>query len=421
MILLIIICILLLINLRKPKSPGLLLLVIYLISLIGGILLGFDFEVKNGFDFFNLIYQIIILSLFILPWLNVNYSLKITQVNEYRVKKLAYAIILINVISFVIFAIATYYAFTTVTEYSSFKNDGSNDYFYKSLPINGTLYLLALYLNATSIFLIPLHLYFLSHRKLFLSMLSLVLSFNVILEGLSNFSRSSFVLYIIVYIFCLPFFYPKFDVSTKRKIKIIGSFFSILILVFFILISINRFTDYFMYGDAQYNNTVIKNPIVYSMIDYLSQWYMNSGIVMSKYNFETFNGELSSPFIITLANKFGLIDYNPNTIIDKLIAAWGSKYDKFNGLVPNLLFDFGYICTLLFSIMYFIAIKILTKRKNTVELSKLFLLVTMFILPSMGIFNSQLKSTNYNLLILYSIFIYIYLNHKKIKHENIGI
>lgn len=384
-------------------------------------MLGFDFEVKDGFDFFNLLYQIVILSLFILPWLNINYKINITQLKEYRVKKLAYAIISINVISFIIFTTATYYAFTTVTEYSSFKNDGGSEYFYKSLPINGTFYLLALYLNATSFFLIPLHFYFLSERKLLLSILSLVLSFNVILEGLSNFSRSSFVLYIIVYIFCLPFFYSKFDISTKRKIKISGTIFSILILIFFVLISINRFADYFMYGDAQYNNSVIKNPIVYSMLDYLSQWYMNSGIVMSKYNFETFSGELSSPFLLTLANKIGVINYNPDIIVDKLMAVWGSKYDKFNGLVPNLLFDFGYIGTLLFSIVYFISVKILTKKKSTAELSKLFLLVTMFILPSMGIFNSQLKSTNYNLLILYSIFIYIYLNHKRIRHENISI
>jgi len=399
-------------NFRKQSTPGLYLILIYILSLLCGLLIGFDFKISTISQAFNLFYLALILSIFILPWNRFNYKINILDKNPHRVYRLTILLFFINGISFLVFSVASYYAFTTITDFSAFKNNDESGAFFQQLPINHTIYLFAIYLNATSYFMIPLHFYYLNKKKYLLSILSLIFSLNIILEGLSVFSRSAFVIYLFLYIFYIPFYYRNMDVKTKRKIKILAIGVLLLTGNIFYIITSNRFGDYLMYGDAKYNQSLIQNPELYSIFDYFAQWYKNSGIVMAGYNFETLNGQLSFPFFLTIADKINLIDYRPDLIVNKLIALWGIQYDKFNGLIPNLLFDFGYIGTTLFALFYSSILQRLKPFNGEISFSKILMLGTMFSLPAMGIFNSSMKSSTYNLVIIYSFFIYLYLNHK---------
>jgi len=299
-----------------------------------------------------------------------------------------------------------YYSFTTVSDYSSFRNvQGVSADFFKTLPINYYLLLLATYLNYTAFFMLPLHFYYLVKRKYFYSILSLIFSLNIILEGIAIFSRSAMVLYLMLYLLYFIIFYTKIDIKRRSYILI-----SALIILFFAgdvfaRITTNRFDDYTV--ETQF---FVDNPQLYSVFDYIGQWYQNCNKVMSRYSFTTLNGELSFPFILVIANNLHLINYEPSMIESTLYAIWGDNFDKFNGIISNLLFDFGYIGTTMFTLLYYFVLRKLWPVQGAISFNKLLMLGTLFALPAMGIFNFYMKLANYNVLIVYSIIVYIYMS-----------
>ena len=206
----------------------------------------------------------------------------------------------------------------------------------------------------------------------------------------------------------LPFFYKKFELKTQKIFKsTILIIITLLVWVFYV-ITLNRFGEYLQYGDALYSKSFITNPELYSIFDYAGQWYRNSNIVMNKYSFETLNGQLSFPLIMEILKKLQLITYDNLMVEMTLYKAWGENFYKFNGITANLLLDFGYIGATLFSIIYAITLRSLRPIKGKLTFNKLLMLGGLFMLPSMGIFNSQMKTISYNALIVYSFFVYGY-------------
>lgn len=400
---------------RKNSTPSLLLISIYLFSLSCGLIMGFNYEIDSLIKLFNLFFLIVILSLFILPWHKIYFSSSISVFKEKRFHTLTIYLFVINGIAFFVLLIACYYAFTTITDYSSFKNSSDNTGFYREIPLNHTLHLLAIYLNPTSYFLIPIHFYYLVKKKYLFAFISLILSFNSILDGIAVFSRSSFVLYFFIYFFNLSFFLRKMDIRIQKIVKL--STFAVLgiAISFFLIISNNRFAGYLTYGNAQYSDSKIQNPVVYSLLDYLSQWYKNSNEVMSRYKFETLNGELTLQPVIQMANTIGIISYSSGAIDKYIKSNWGETWDRFVGLTAYLLIDFGYLGTFLFALLYSCLLKKLTPKNGKILMHKYLMLGTIFILPAMGIFSSMFNSISYHLLILYSIFVYLFLTIKEIK------
>lgn len=412
----------LLFHFRKSASPGLLLLSLYLISLTCGLLIGYDYEVNSIFEGVNLIFLAITLTIFILPWSKFNFRIDISEPNPKRLQRLTIFLFLINGVSFFVFLIACYYVFTSVSflDYSAFKNDSNiATEFYRQIPLNHTLHLLAIYLSPTACFLIPLHFYYLIQKRYLFSILSLILSLNIVLEGISIFSRSTLVQYFMLYLLYLPFFYSKMNPRIRHMITLSGFVVFGLGGAMFVVITISRFGDYFNHGDAVfYSQSFIQNPELYSIFDYISQWYKNSGTVMAGYSFETLNGGLSFPLFFLIADKLQLINYPIDTIVLTLNTLWGNYYDKFNGLIANLLFDFGYLGTIVFVLLYSFVLQRIRPKQGVISLPKLLMLGTIFTLPATGIFNSSMKSINYNLLIIYSCFLYVYVCKINIYQKN---
>ncbi len=342
---------------RKGASPALTLLAIYLLSLFSGVPLGYDYDIATIYDVINVVFVAAMLTLMIAPWNAFSFRIALAEPNEKRVRRLTLALLAIHSLGFVIFSISFYAAITTVTDYSAFKSGGETALFYKDLPINHNLFLLATYLNSTATFLIPLHFYHLQKRRFLLSFLSLLLSLNLVLEGISIFSRSALIVYFVLYLAYLPFFYRRLDRVQRRLLNYVGLVVLMMFGAIFYEISNNRFADYLSSGDAVYSTSSIQNPVVYSLLDYAAQWYKNGNTVLSRYSFETLNGELSFPIVATVANKLGVINYSPDVIPIKLEALWGDRFDKFVGLIPNLVFDLGYVGTVLFVLLYAVLLR----------------------------------------------------------------
>ncbi len=405
-------------NFRKAATPGLLLISIYMVSLGCGLLIGYDYTFDTYFKIMNFLFLAVALTFFIVPWNRFKYKCMISEPNPKRLRTLTLWLFAINSITFVLFAIAIFYAFTTVTDYSAFKNLGESEGFIKQLPINHTLFLMALYLHPAAYFLIPLHFYYLSKNRYLYSLISLVLSLNIIFNGLMVFSRSGFIVYMLLYGLYLPFFYPKLSRRTKRTIKLSGlTLLSLTVFVFYIITE-NRFTNVLFYKQAVNSESIVTNPVVYSLLDYCSQWYKNSNEIMSMYSFETLKGELSFPLVLLIGNALDLIDYHPERIESTLYSLWGSYYDKFNGLVANLTFDFGYLGTIFFLFLYLVALRLLRPINGVLRFNSLLVLGVVFVLPAMGIFNSELKGVFYHVLIILSLMVYFFMMTKKMAKKN---
>jgi hypothetical protein len=411
------VCLLILFNFRKAASPGLLLIFIYVFSLLGALLIGSDYKADTGFKAFNMVFLAIMLSLFILPWNLFKYKTIITEPNPKKLYRLTVVLLCINGMAFLFFSIICYYTFTIVLDYSAFKNGGGSGDLTMHIPFNHTLFLIVLYLHSTSYFLVPIHFYYLNKKKYFLSILALIFSLNILLQGLTVFSRSGFANYLFLYFLYIPFFYPKLATKTKNFIKITGVVIFSLAGTFFYIITQNRFAEILMYNDAAgRQGSTIKDPAIYSVIDYLSQWFKSGNDVMATYSFKTLNGEISFPlFYQLIADQLKIIPYKPGMRESMLYSLWRDHFDHFNGIIANLVFDFGYLGASLFVLIYVVVLLSLRPVGGKLSFAKLLMLGMMFILPAMGIFNTEMASIFFNLLIVYAIIVYLYLTGTKKK------
>jgi hypothetical protein len=402
---------------RRPASPGVALVLLYIGSLACGVLLGFDYQPSTLFETYNLVFTGAMLTAMISEWKDFPFAVRLAAPPERRVLALTRTLFAIHALGFVVHTIACYYAFSLISVYSAFKNSSDNTQFYFDIPLNHTLHLFTIYLNPTAAFLVPLHFYYLTKRRYFLSALSLIFSLNIVLEGISIFSRSTIVYYFMLYALYLGFYYTRLERRPRHFLT--GAACAVLVLACatFYDISRNRFDRYYAYGDSVYSQSGIQSPELYSVLDYLSQWYVNGNTVLAAYDFQTLNGELSFPVVPLIADKLGLIKYPPESINYKLEGLWGLRRDKFVGIVTNLVFDFGYIGTGLFVALYAGILRKLRPGRRPMQFATLLVLGPMFVLPAMGFTNSLMKTVGYNLLIAYSIVVYAYLGGHQLRRK----
>jgi oligosaccharide repeat unit polymerase len=395
------------------RSPALLLATIYVVSLACAIPLQSDYELSGVVDVINVAFVAAMLTLLIVPWRRFPYRVELAAPNERRVLRLTWVLLAIHAVGLVVFSTAFYEAITTVTDYSAFKSGGGSGELFGNLPINHTVFLLSTYLNTTAMFLIPLHFYHLLRRRYLLSVLCLVCSLDIVLEGLSIFSRSSVIYYLMLYTFYLPFFAWRFERGQRRLVGAVGLAVMTAFGAVFYQITNNRFGGYLSSGDARFATAAIENAELYSILDYASQWYKNGNYVLARYSFQTFHGALSFPIVETIANKAELTKTSPDMVPDQLEGQWGDRYDKFVGLIPNLVFDFGYAGTVIFVLLYQLLLRSVRPVRGALSIGGLLVLGPLFLLPAMGTQNSMMKLAGYNLMIAYAAAVYAYLYSRR--------
>jgi oligosaccharide repeat unit polymerase len=389
----------------KFYSPSILLICIYLISLIAGYIIGQNYAIDSLYKSFNLLFVAGILTVMIVPWNLYNQKVSISEPDPKLLRFYTIILFIINGIAFLVFMTVFSVVHPEITDYENFKNNGLAADIIKDLNINYILIIFSMYFHVTGYFLVPIHFYYLIKGKYILSIISFMLSLNIAFFGLTVFSRSSIIEYSILYIFYFSLFWKDIKIRLRYlannrviiSVLIAVTFGFIYLFGFFLKITENRFENLYVKSDS-----VIDNPAVYYLLDYASQWFKNSNEVMSAYSFETLNGELSFPLLYVIGNRFQLIHYPEGTIDDKLYALWGDHYNTFNGLFANLLYDFGYLGTILFSILYSFLLMILRPINGKLTFSSTIILGVIFIIPGMGIFNHQMRLVVYNALLVYS-------------------
>jgi hypothetical protein len=361
-------------------------------------------------DVLNMIFMGLVLTILIMPWTGIDTQTPIAVTDETRLCRLTKYLLILNGFVFVVMFVCVYYGFTTILDYNAVKSEGGSELLLDSIPINQHAVLLSSYACPTAFFLLPLHFFHLKAGKLRLSFLCLLFSLNLILQGMVGFSRSAFLNYFFCYLFYLSFFYHRYDRRTKRFLHCVFAGVAVVFGLVFFVITNNRFAEMAFYASGDTDNPLTSNPILYSLIDYGSQWYQNCIRVMSMYSFDALHGLLSFPLPVMILDKFGVIDFPPEKVETILSNLWGTNFGSFNGITANLLFDFGYIGTLLFAVGYRAIVRVLGRTQDGFYSFERFAVMGVpFLLVATGIFNYEMKSFYYNLLIIYAMCCYMYL------------
>jgi len=392
----------------RLKSVVSFLILLQLVSLLGMFFIGQYYAINSFFKLFNVILTIFILSLIIFPWKYFSHIQEISYSNAIKLKRVTQFLIAISVIPFITFLVTSFFVLFFVEDINTFKYaEGVSDDFYYNLPFDVRAIILSSYIYGFSYFLIPLHFYYLSKRNYRLSFLCFLFSLNIVLYGLTYFSRSVFVHYGFIYISFLIILYGTLDKKIKIYIKYVMSVLMSLMIAYFVSISFKRFGADTLYAETIPSSSFIQDQVLYSYFDYLSQWYNNNMDLLNAYSFKIFNGQISFQSLLSLLGNYGLINYDTNAYSALRQQLWPLHWYTFNGFVAYIIYDFGYILTMLFSFYYYFVVYYLRPKKNQISLLSLFLLVLLIQIPLLAIFYSALGGIIIPLLLLIPIFIYM--------------
>lgn len=408
--------VLLLFLLYKSKSIAIFFVLLQILSLAGSFFIGHDFEIDTSFKVFNIGLTIVILTLIIAPWRKIKNISEIIFVNEIKLKQLTKFLVIISIVPFIVLLATTIIVSIYVDDVNIFKYaEGVSTEFYYNLPFNIRLFILSTYLYNFSYFLLPLHFYYLAKGNYRLSILCFILSLNILLYGLTYFSRSVIAQYSFLYFSFLIILYNTLSYKIKSYIKKSIIIFGILFSIYFISITYQRFSKDAMYAELIPSKSIIQDPVLYSYFDYLSQWYYNGMYVLNSYNFQIFSGQLSLEPVYTLLGQYNISPYSHQEYVSLRHQLWPLNWYTFNGLVAYTIFDFGYFISIIFSMAYYYAVIRLKPRNGQISLSNLFLLVLLIQLPIMAIFYSTVAQIVIPLLLYIPILFYLrtYIIRKK--------
>lgn len=392
MILISIVFLLIFFLLLKKKSVALLLVFIQLVSIGGTFFLGREIIIDTNEDLGWIFVIILFLLLIIIPWksyFNIN---MIEGIDPKKLKIITRFLIIINALVFVVFLTSTITVMTLVKDINEFKySEGvSMQFYYSSLPFPIIFFNLSILLYYFSFFMLPLHFYYLNKNKIWLALLCFIFSLNIVLYGLTFFSRAVVVQFMLLYLtsfFMLKGVMPvKIKIIFRNGLLILGG----ISVVYFLIISTKRFEEdkknSKIYAKTIPVNAFTQDPTTYGYLDYMSQGYLNGYEVLQKYEGEGFNGALTVESVLALVST-------PNEAYNRLKyrqKIWPSKYSySFNGHVAYTVYDYGVFGGFIFSLFYFFVIHKMRPKNNSIKLKDLFLIMLLIQIPLMSIFYSQ--------------------------------
>jgi oligosaccharide repeat unit polymerase len=282
-----------------------------------------------------------------------------------------------------------------------FKNSGYGEEFVSN-SFDPVVRYLSFGISPISYFCLAAHFYFLMSSNSRMAFFSFVGSLNIVILPLIYFARGGVVVYVLLYCSLLIYVYGHLSKPTKKKVRLRAVLGISPLILIFILISENRFEDYFNYR----NGTLVSNPVIYSIFDYFSQWLVNgnhllnefdSGKLMYASNFTYIPDKLLGPFGVSFPDLQELRERH-----------FGRSANYFNGMPTLLIYDLGYFLSFIFAFFYMIFVRrTLRKRRHIlIRLSWLAVLLPIPLFFFQGLFT---VFGFYNLALLYVLLLSIIL------------
>ncbi len=330
----------------------------------------------------------IILFLIIASWDEV--KIKCIYVKETRFQRffekslipLLSGIFLMNLI----LAVIIMYTIPDVSEYKL--KDGWKE-LYGTIPMFALMNRVSYITQYMGYFAIPISFYYFSINKNKRGLLFLFLSTASLMAGIAAYSRAQ----MLVYGMCVLanfFLFENVFSNEKRKVIKKYTYRTIIILsVFFLYTTINRFSSDNMayYGDRIPKTSKVQDPILYSFMDYLGQGFPNGINLLNKYTPEkNFKGQATFYYQLLFLDYFGIIDWDAAAAEKNRDKVFGYDGGAFHGYACSMVYNFGFFLTLLFAIVYFIYVKVKVAKSSRITSTSALLLAYIVIEPTISIF-----------------------------------
>jgi oligosaccharide repeat unit polymerase len=397
---------------KKVSNIVVFLLALIIISYIAAIVIGKLYVVEDLIDVLHIIFTATILLIFIHGFNNYK---NLTQIDSYydnsSFHKLIKILIFIGLVTFLINAFITYKAFnaliaeTVVVE--EYKNEGGAASYLETW-VNPSILFLSRLLSPIGYFSLGLHFFFLAKREKMKTFIFFLISLNIPLLGFHGLSRSAAVQFLLVYFFYLLYSLPSLSKKVKRRFIVFGGIFLIGAVFLLNIITTSRFESY-------YNIPIessIQNNELYSVFDYASQWNQNGIVVMDRFSYDKLMyGKSTTPIIEFVGERIGLeVVKLPELRFQYL----GDDYDHtFNGVVATLLYDFGYVFTFLFALLFYKIVKKNAPVNGVISLDKFISFAYLIPLPLMFFSNNVYSNLSMNLGVIYFLIITFFLKRSK--------
>ena len=386
---------------RKSVAGGLSVLVVS--SVLSGFLIHLDVQMKGPADVFNVGLTVLILLLFIAGFKDYATHSFIVDGRHERLLSLFKFIFIGSMIAIVINLFIILSSINNLMQLSisieAYKNQKiAQEFLASSVPM--PLRALTAFLSPLSYLALGYHFYFMIVKDRRRSLLAFIASFNIFLVTLFVIGRGGVVSYILLYIFYWIYSYGALDKNFKNKVRNLFIFTLVFIGSFFIFISIDRFTVYSHFSSG----SLVENQFLYSLLHYLSQWIENGMLLLDGYEYEK---NLSASTIRYLPNKvLSMLGYTIIPIQELRIASFGELASAFNGLPAILVYDFGYVGSIIFAFTCFLIVRSFAP-KNRLVLPSNFILFSLLIPAPLFFFQgSYFIFSMYNIAILFGIVFY---------------
>jgi hypothetical protein len=348
-----------------------LLIILYLLSFISTILLDVFF-VKQIVQFVPVLFLLVILFLFFIPFKNIPVPyIATTNRNICRINRFSIMMIFLTIIPTIYFA---YYAFRNLTSVnlSSFRIDVSEG----SVSILPQGFLNSVFVLIAPLYFINLIMFFISfliESKSFIKSGLFITSFVFVLFTLCYEGRDGIIFWFFNFMALFLFFRNILAKEEKKMIIKASAIVTILFLFIFLLITFKRFVSSGYYNENETTVSTILNYYGQQLGNYSKAFYLNID-----YNTTIFPG----------IRKYLFGSFSSEKVKHLLHIQRAENADTvFGFFVKDLIWGYSYLGTICISIFYFFITnsrKKALKRNN--RLSDFIILILLFQIPLCGVF-----------------------------------
>ena len=257
------------------------------------------------------------------------------------------------------------------------------------------------YLNTSTILCLPIFFYTICFEKKAWWYKALVFfaSLSIPIAGIQAADRTEFILYAMMFLFCIIFFGGFLSKALKRAISFISIAFASLFIVYLVAVSEARFSE--RDGGAST-----------SALQYAGQGYLNFCYFWEKGKFEYITAEREFPLVYHTLFKIDSDDIRRNDRSGEQ----GFFISVFATFIGDIMLDISPIGMIIWVLCYFFLCMIAIKSPHRKEMNigEVIAVFVLSVVPIFGIFYYRFFSYTYTLMLIFTILLYL-LSQYKIK------
>lgn len=371
---------------RKNNLVYTTLILIVFLTFSTQYLVGRTFEYKSYKTVFNLIFICLNLFLIIKPWSYANILIIENNRINYFIffKKLLYKFLIINLfLNLLILILVLIY----LPDIAAFKAASAYLNLYDQIPYFANIFRYSYTTQNAGYLAIPIFFYHLKNLEKKEALYAFILSTSSLLAGFAFYSRAQIFTYTLVFIIYFLLIKKTLPNYIQFKISMFLKYSTLCILLLFLFITYIRFSSMDYYGDRIPQNSIVKDPILYSLFDYASQSYSNGLYQLDRFDkVKSLHGEQFLRDAYQILNFFGLLNWDVKESQELIDKAYDYDGGAFNGYTAPLVFNFGYIPTILISFLYYYNTKHRLNKKRKLSIETMFSLILLLFIPTVSIF-----------------------------------